>query len=128
MGKFMRGGPVQVWQASAVDVLEEFTSAPPDVLEEMRDMKKKLRWIDFFQRLLRKNIIRYSCLDVVYLGAAFTKMTQHMNQTEVAQIVHASTYRGPYGRGDCYRPPTRNQIRRKEEKGITWNEERREWV
>jgi ribonuclease D len=113
---------------SVVDVLEGFTAASPTVLSEMRAMKEQLRWVDFLQRPLPENVVRYSCLDVVFLGSAYTAMTQQLSQTQVANIVDKSKYRGPYGRGDCYRPPTMSQIARQEQKGKTWNEQRRQWV
>mmetsp|Transcript_46161 Transcript_46161/g.86477 ORF Transcript_46161/g.86477 Transcript_46161/m.86477 type:complete len:245 (-) Transcript_46161:159-893(-) len=113
---------------SVVDVLEGFTAAPPNVLSEMRAMKEQLRLVDFFQRPLPENVFRYSCLDVVFLSSAFTTMKQQLSQTHLANIEDKSRYRGPYGKGESYRPPTASQIARQEQKGKTWSDERREWV
>ncbi|CAK0860798.1 unnamed protein product, partial [Prorocentrum cordatum] len=106
---------------SVVDVLERFTAAPPHVLSEMVGMKEQLRWVDFFQRPLPERVLRYSCLDVVFLVSARSTMIEQLNETDVAciAIVEKSRYRGPYGKGDCYRPPTMNQIARQEKKRKT---------
>merc|ERR1712050_221379 len=100
-----------------VDILEAFSNIPARVLAEMAAMKDKLRCVNFFERPLPANVERYICLDVIYLGSAFSNMKQHISSGTFSKIMDESKYRGPYANGTCYRPPTAQQCYRQEQKG-----------
>lgn len=113
-----------------VEILESYTDAPQQLIEEMKDMKEKLRWVDFFRRPLPKDVARYVCLDVIFLGGAFKIMAQKLSDIEasLSEVMEKSKYRGPYARGLLYQPPTEIQRTRQLEKGKEWCEETRQWV
>lgn len=121
-------GPVR--KNGVVDILESFASVPQPLISEMRAMKEKLRFVDFFQRPLPSDVARYVCLDVVFLGSAFEAMMRLLldKGTELEQIMDKSKYRGPYARGILYQPPNEMQRQRQAEKGNTWCEDTRQWL
>mmetsp|Transcript_97034 Transcript_97034/g.278833 ORF Transcript_97034/g.278833 Transcript_97034/m.278833 type:complete len:293 (+) Transcript_97034:172-1050(+) len=116
---------------SVIDILARYTSAPAGVLAEMKAMKERLRYVNFFERPLPENVVHYSCLDVVFLGSAYSAMSKRFDELGLAalpDVMDQSRYRGPYGRGSCYRPPTAKQRENKAQQGKAWCEETRDWV
>lgn len=113
-----------------VEILDWYTDAPKQLIEEMKEMKEKIRWVDFFQRPLPKDVARYVCLDVIFLGSAFKTMTKKLsdNGASLTEVMEKSKYRGPYARGLLYQPPTEIQRERQLQKGKEWCEETRQWV
>jgi len=117
-------------QTGVVEILAQYTDAPRQLIEEMKEMKEKLRWVDFFQRPLPKDVARYVCLDVIFLAGAFKTMNQKLTEAgaSLTEVMEKSKYRGPYARGILYHPPTEIQRERQLEKGKEWCEETRQWV
>merc|ERR1712176_821486 len=63
---------------SVVDILDCFACVPQPIMSEMRKMKKKLGWVDFFRRPLSASLARYACLDVIFLLEAFKAITHKL--------------------------------------------------
>ncbi len=131
------GGQYDHVKKGLLDILEAFSDTfTPELGSEMRKMKDKLRFVDFFRRPLAAGVERYVCLDVLHIGGAYQKMralletqygsapdnsaqeqSAHSHSAIVASVIKGSRYRGPYGKGDCYVPPTAKQKERKMREG-----------
>jgi len=111
-----------------VDILTAFTGASSRVIAEMQAMKKKLQWVDFFKRPLPDNVLRYACLDVIFLWSAYEGMVKQLGPQASAQAMESSRYVGPYASGKCFQPPTGIQIKRQKQKGKTWDAAKKDWV
>lgn len=116
--------------SGVVDILASCTAAPDQLISEMKAMKIQLRFVDFFRRPLPKDVARYVCLDVVFLGSAFSAMAEQLAKAgvELSVVLEKSRYRGPYARGFLFQPPTEIQRERQLQKGTIWCEATRQWV
>lgn len=126
-----RALPEYTGKLGVVDILSHFApGAPASVLDEMLRMKQQLERVDFLQRPLPVHVVRYSCLDVIYLGSAGDAMKQLLpgGAEGVKGVLQSSIYRGHWARGACYKPPTQRVIEDKERKGLTWSEEKRDFI
>lgn len=123
--------PEYAGKQGVVDILGHFApGTPSSVLEEMRDMKQQLQLVDFLQRPLPLHVVRYSCLDVIYLGSAGDAMKKLLPGGEEGAkgVLQGSIYRGHWARGECYKPPNQRVMDEKAQKGLFWSDELRDFV
>merc|ERR1712008_240318 len=89
------GSPKQI--PGLVDVLRGYSSAPPDVLEQLFGAKLNVpAQPDFLERPMPKPLVEYACLDVLHLLDAFQKMQQHLSGSDLVAIRQQSVYHGKW--------------------------------
>lgn len=123
--------PEYTGKQGVVDILDYFgQDVPSSVLDEMRSMKQQLEFVDFLQRPLPVHVVRYSCLDVIYLGGAGDAMKELLPGGEVGVkgVLLGSIYRGHWAKGECFKPPSERAREEKAKKGLFWSDELRDFV